>query len=127
MDLATAPFGDTIQFYLDTLHSDYAFVITPDLFVRSMQAAVDDDTKPDEEGWDFMLYPNPARDELFLRFQDDVPKEIVIHDLSGRRVQKRNGVSTAIVHLPVGQLAKGVYSVWASDGTNARTKRLIIH
>ncbi len=80
-----------------------------------------------ENGWDFIMYPNPARDELFLRLPDDTPKEIILHDLAGRQIHARSSVSDPLQRLPIGQLANGVYYVRVSDGVNSKVKKLIIH
>ncbi|MBK7554695.1 MAG: T9SS type A sorting domain-containing protein [Flavobacteriales bacterium] len=78
-------------------------------------------------GWDFTLYPNPAKDELFLRLPDDAPKEIVLHDLAGRQIHAWSSVVGPVLRLPLGHLATGVYAVRVFNGATSRTKKLIIH
>ena len=124
LDLSSAPLGDTIQYFTDTLHADYAFVVTLDDFVKSRSA--DQPVSPIVEGWDFVVFPNPTRENVFLRFADDTPKEIVLFDISGRPVLMLAGVTSSTPHLASGELAKGPYFVRVSNGTNSRTKKLII-
>ncbi|MBZ0206779.1 MAG: T9SS type A sorting domain-containing protein [Flavobacteriales bacterium] len=126
LDLSTAPFGDIIQYYLDTLRADYAFIITPEPFEKSMQARVTDQITP-ETGWDFFLYPNPARDALYLRFQDDAPKDITVLDVTGRQVAYQSNITAANHFLSIGRLAKGAYWVRVADSNRWKVKKLIVH
>lgn len=123
----TGYIGGITNNYLDTLRSDYAFIIAPEFFLRSTPYSPVAEEPPVPSGWDFDMYPNPTRDALFLRMHDDIPKDVVILDVIGRRVITRANVSSTIFQLPVGQLAQGAYWVRVEDGANARTKKLIIH
>ncbi len=109
------------------LHSDYAFIITPEPFVRRVQLLPIDGEAPAEAIWDFKLFPNPTRDEVYLQVMGDSPKVITIRDLSGRHIADWSNVTVASVRLSLGQCASGMYSIRVSDGVNSRTKRLIIH
>ncbi|MBZ0206782.1 MAG: T9SS type A sorting domain-containing protein, partial [Flavobacteriales bacterium] len=121
----TDQFGGTYDNYLDTLRADYAFIITPEPFVKSLpQMAEKPLIAPD---WDFTMYPNPARDELFIRLPDDTPTDIILHDLAGRQIHARSSVSGPLLRLPIGQLASGVYCIRVSEGDNSKVKKLIIH
>jgi len=132
LDLSSAPlnglFPSTGEFknHMDTLHADYAFIIATSQ-VKSLTTRTSPISATATKDWDFTLYPNPARDELFLRFQDDLPKHVMLHDLSGRTIRAWSSVSGPIKHLPLGALAKGAYWVRVSDGLNNKTKKLIIH
>ena len=126
LDLSTAPLGGTLSNYLDTLHSDYAFIITVDPFVKSMELPPDTPIAAVAD-WDYTMYPNPARNELFFYFQDDVPKDIAIRDLSGRLILALGNVTEARMRLHLGHLANGSYSVRVSGGSNSKVKKLIIH
>ncbi|MCW5899284.1 MAG: T9SS type A sorting domain-containing protein [Flavobacteriales bacterium] len=126
LDLSTAPLGGTLNNYMDTLHADYAFIITPAPFVKSLQLPPAAQAVP-EAGWDYTLYPNPARDALFLRFPDDAPKDIAVLDMAGRRVTSQANITGTNHFLPLGQLAKGAYWVRVTDGVHIKVKKLIIH
>ena len=126
LDLSSALIGDTIEYYLDTLRSDYAFIITLEPFAKRMEVATENDPVP-IMGWDFELFPNPARTEVFLRMTGDSPKDIALHDLSGRRIHALISVTRPMQRIPIGHLAQGVYYIRVSDGVSARTKKLIIH
>lgn len=123
MDLSVDPLHGIANNYLDTLHSDYAFIITPTAEYKSMTYSDETDTL--DGGWDFGLYPNPADDELNVALPDS-PADITIYDLSGRRVSSWGSLSGPLVRLSIGQLSPGVYSVRASDGTHTKVKELII-
>ena len=124
LDLSTAPFqGVTADNYIDTLHTDYAFIISTGPVVRSPEAL----SAAQFSEWDFTLYPNPANAEWYLRLPDDAPKQIVLEDLSGREVRSWSNLAGPELRLPTGPLAKGAYCVRVSDGHRTRTKQLIIH
>ncbi len=125
LDLATEPFGSTIPYYLDTLHSDYAFIITIAPFVKSMQF-LPDSTRTNE-GWDFALYPNPTQESVFLRFEDDSPKTVTLLDVTGRALIRHHGVTAIVHHLALDYLAKGAYCVHVGVGANSKVKKLIIN
>ena len=112
--------------HLDTLHADYAFIIATSL-VKSLQVPTALDTIPLETAWDFSIFPNPARDAIFLRLSDNAPMNITILDLAGRRVGSWGSVAGDIQHVPIGNLARGAYWVRVSDGLNSKTKKLLVH
>lgn len=116
---------ETYRNHLDTLHSDYAFIVSPAGYVKSLRAALD--TVEVGSDWDFAIYPNPARDEVFLRLQGDEPKDISIHDLAGRQVTFWGSVTSPAPQLPVGHLAKGAYWIRVSNGVCTKTKKLLVH
>ncbi len=111
--------------HLDTLHSDYAFIVSTGNFVKSLHPPTPDIVV--ETGWNFDLYPNPARDEIFLRLPDDSPKVITILDLAGRQINSWGSVTGTVQHLPTGSLARGAYWVRVSDGVQSRSKKLLVH
>jgi hypothetical protein len=127
LDLSTALFGDTITnfYFMDTLRADYAFIITPGPFEKSL--VLDEDEPLIGKDWDYKLYPNPTRDVFYLHLPDDAPKDITILDLSGRQVQVLSKATGPTLSFPVAHLAKGVYHVRVTDGLNTKTKKLIIH
>ncbi|MEO8587814.1 MAG: T9SS type A sorting domain-containing protein [Flavobacteriales bacterium] len=125
LDLSSAMLGGTYNNYLDTLHSDYAFIISPFPEVKSLTLPTVEQVRPSD--WDFTLFPNPTRDELFVRLPDDKPKSIVIYDLAGRQINVWSSVIGPVQHLPITEIAKGAYWVRVSDGSNSKTKQLIIH
>lgn len=120
------PSSNTMQPYLDTLHSDYAFIIAP-MLVKSMHLpAAETDTSHRAYGWDFSVYPNPASHDLFLHFSDDAPKRIQVLEPSGREVRSWNQVSGFSHQLMLGDLAHGVYWIQVSTTRGSQTKKLII-
>lgn len=118
--------GGTAGNYLDTLRNDYAFIVTPGFFEKSMPTRSPATEYSGESGWDFELFPNPARETLFMRFSDDNDKDLIILDMAGREVVSQEKI-TAVVHsIPTGHLAKGIYNVRVTDGHNFKNKKLII-
>jgi hypothetical protein len=122
LDFSTEPFGSVANNYLDTLHSDYAFIIAPQPVVRGMHAG----SAELSAAWDFTVYPNPARDAFNLYFHDDSPKEIILWDLVGKRVAQASHVTSPNYQLPVDQLAPGAYWVKVNNGQFSKVKQLII-
>ena len=118
-------FGGIADNYLDTLHSDYAFVITPEPFFKRLNQP--DAVAEPPADWDFTLYPNPTRDILTLAFSDDAIKDVELLDVSGRRVARYPQVASPLLQIPTEPLAKGAYWVQVSSGVNWKTKKLILH
>ena len=111
--------------HLDTLHSDYAFIIATDLIKRLDAHAVDSNVPEGE--WDFAVFPNPTRDVFTLRFMDEATKAIDLLDLSGRVVRSWSSVSTIQPQFSINGLACGAYWVRATDGKHLATKKLLVH
>ncbi|MBK9149332.1 MAG: T9SS type A sorting domain-containing protein [Flavobacteriales bacterium] len=126
LDLSTSPFGDTIQWFTDTIHADYAFIITLDDFVKSR--TVDDliVLRP-EPDWDFTVFPNPSRQDVFLRFHREEPKDIILLDMAGRRIATHTSITSSMLRLTISELAKGPYFIRVTCGDQSKTKKLIIH
>lgn len=112
--------------YIDTLHSDYAFIISTSQIPKSLTIPAAVDTAFAEAGWDFILYPNPARDELFVQLPDDQPRRIVLHDLTGRQIRSWESAKGPVLRIPVEQLARGPYALRVSGGSTSKTKKFII-
>lgn len=113
--------------YLDTIHSDYAFVVAFDPVVRSMLAGAETDNTTSFPDWDFSIYPNPARETLrVLLPADETPRNIALLDLPGRQVYLRKGLLGPSFDVPIGNLAKGTYCVKVSDAMTFKMKVLIV-
>lgn len=123
----TGQFGGVVDNYLDTLRSDYAFVITPQPFAKSLPLPNPEEEVPVDTDWDFSLYPNPTRESVQLRFSDDIMKQVTLLDVSGRRVVQHSNIVASVLQLPTSQFAKVVYWVHVASGENSKVKKLIIH
>jgi hypothetical protein len=121
-----AAFNGIVNNHLDTLRSDYAFIIAPDL-VKSMPVAGEAMLSNGHQDLDFSIYPNPAREELFLQLQDNVTVDVDLVDISGRVLCVWTSVAGAGVRLPLTRVAKGAYGIRITDGKRMRTKKLVIH
>lgn len=113
--------------YLDTLHSDYAFVITPQPFVKSLVLPHAEDPSSIEAGWDFTLYPNPSRNMLTVGFSDESVKEVALMDVSGRCVARYSNITSPSLQIPTDQCARGLYWVMVGSSDKRKSKKLIIH
>ena len=123
LDLSADPLNGIANNYLDTLHSDYAFIITVAPEHRSMTIPNGTDTLG---RWDFGLYPNPADDMLNLLLPDDAPTDIAIYDQTGRKVHSWASVIGPLITLPVGELARGACTMRVADGLHRKVKQLIV-
>lgn len=121
----TGHFNGITDNYLDTLHSDYAFVVTPWPFVKSLTLDAVEDA-PDA-GWDFMLYPNPTRDLFAIVFDEESSKEMVVLDLAGRRLLQLTNITATRLQLSASRFAMGAYWVQVTSNGRVKTKKLIIH
>ncbi|MDO8366727.1 MAG: PKD domain-containing protein [Saprospiraceae bacterium] len=66
----------------------------------------------------FLLSPNPAADVLHLQFETPLKGELVIADLSGRKVDVLTIIEeTKILDLPITHLANGIYMLSFFDGS----------
>ena len=124
LDLSTEPLGGSTTIFLDTLHTDYAFIISTGPIEKSALIPLEELFAGADV--DFGIYPNPAREEVFLRLPDDAPRDILLHDLTGRYVHEWKGLSGPMLRLPLGELATGVYCVRVSTGTTHKTKKLLV-
>ena len=126
LDLGTSPLNGIADNDLDTLHTDYAFIIGPGPVAKNRTVHVD--TTEVNTGWDFALYPNPAYEEVKLILpNDDVPKAIVMYDMTGKQVHSINSQGIPNQRIPLAGLAKGAYCLRVSDHSRSRIKTLIIH
>lgn len=112
---------------LDTLRADYAFIITPEPFVKSLQHVEEPDDVHDKMAWDFAVYPNPAHDDFVLQFPNDTAKNISILDVSGRLVAQYTKVTGTLVSFPEIRLSQGAYWICATLGSHRKAKKLIIY
>ena len=78
-----------------------------------------------------LLYPNPARDEVAISLQvaADAEISVAVYDALGQRVAhlaQPAPAGAATLHLPIGQLAAGVYSVAVQCGAAQCVRRLAV-
>ena len=121
LDTSSEPFGGVVNNYLDTLRSDYAFIVAPQPILRSMHA-----TAMTMGEWDFTVFPNPTRDVFNLRFADESSKSITLCDVVGRCVLQQSNVLSPLYTLPVGNLSPGAYWLTVQSGRERKVRKLII-
>ena len=127
LDLGSSPLGGVLNAHIDTLHADHAFIISPEPLVKRLSStSAETHTKKAPNTWDFALYPNPAREEAWLRFESDTPKDIQVHDAMGRLLRSFNTFTATELHLDLRQIASGLVSIRVSDGEHVGYKKLLI-
>jgi hypothetical protein len=80
-----------------------------------------------QEGKDFALYPNPAKEEVFIRSPHAADSRIVLRDAAGREVfQRFTASANQLLRIDLRGTASGMYSVQQIDIHGSRTQVLII-
>ncbi|MEZ4738257.1 MAG: T9SS type A sorting domain-containing protein [Flavobacteriales bacterium] len=126
LDLSTAPLNGIDVDHLDTLHSDYAFIIALNPVPKNRNSITEPET--DLHDWNFSVFPNPASTTLNLILpSDDEPKDIAMYDLSGKRIFSVNSNGASLLTIPTEGIAKGAYCIRVSDPSATRMKTLVIH
>jgi hypothetical protein len=80
-------------------------------------------------GNEIRSFPNPAKDELVLQFGQDwhgTKAEVVMTDISGRRVQSTMVNATGMVLLNVRSLSTGFYLMQVSNGRLNQVEKIMI-
>ncbi|MCB0774404.1 MAG: T9SS type A sorting domain-containing protein, partial [Flavobacteriales bacterium] len=128
LDLSSLPFNGIYSWpandNLDTLRSDYAFMIHALPELRMMPVAGSDSALA-PLGWDFSLFPNPTTGELNVLLPEGSPVNLSIMDVAGREVFQTDGLSEGMHRLDLRDLVPGAYSVRATSGAASKTKLLI--
>jgi len=77
------------------------------------------------------IYPNPAHDEVFIKFEPDINSalNVIVYNLLGQKVLERERQAYSPgshgVSLPVNHLPPGLYIISASSGEQAHTCKMI--
>ena len=76
---------------------------------------------------DFKLYPNPANDYFTVQLSESsISSEIRVLNISGQPVKLVKSSGETSVRIETTDLAKGIYNVVISNGSNESSQRLII-
>jgi C1A family cysteine protease len=75
---------------------------------------------------DFIVYPQPANDVVFVEFENDEYKTIEVLDIKGSLVLKADCNST-IFEISNHKLVSGYYLIKVSTDKNVKTKQLIVY
>jgi hypothetical protein len=128
LDLSSLPFNGIHSWpandNLDTLRSDYAFLIQPIPEHRMVPIAMDE-RAPTDPDWDIVLYPNPNTGELRVLLPDGPSVDLAITDVTGRLVLNLVGLPGGMHQLDLKTLVSGAYSIRATSGITVKTKLLI--
>lgn len=72
------------------------------------------------------VFPNPAHNELFVRFATSDRPDIELFTLTGTRVQVSTELYDAYIRVDVSGISKGFYLLKVSDGTNYKVHRIVV-
>ncbi|MBP9079961.1 MAG: T9SS type A sorting domain-containing protein [Flavobacteriales bacterium] len=128
LDLASLPFNGIYSWpandNLDTLHSDYAFLIEPLPEHRMVPAGNEASLLANE--YDFGLYPNPANGFVNVVLPTGPAVDLVVLDVAGRRLIRVAGLTEGVHTLNLEHLVPGAYGICiTSPGDVGKTKLLI--
>ncbi len=73
------------------------------------------------------VYPNPANNHFFIRFDEPRSAQIQIHSVDGKLLLQRDASTTGTVQVDVSDMVSGLYLVTISTQDLTTTKRLIIN
>ncbi len=93
----------------------------------SLSLEIDNSTvgiKAQARDFSFLLFPNPAADEVNFFSPNNKLVEFQIHDLSGRALKQ--GTFTGETSIPIRDISPGMYMVHCRSGSDSTTVRLII-
>jgi len=71
-----------------------------------------------------IIYPNPAQDAISIRLSAVENATIIVRDISGKQVLNDHLINTAIKHLDISDLSKGIYTITLhyTDGRTSQFK-----
>jgi PKD repeat protein len=83
---------------------------------------------PESAGMDFTVFPNPARDEVFIRSNIPGPGELIISDMSGKEIRRQdlNLNQQEIIRVPLGDIMRGIYILKLNQGRECYYNKLIV-
>ena len=73
----------------------------------------------------FIIYPNPANDNLTVQLEESIESQIIIRDLNGRVLMSEN-TRALNTRLNLSNLASGLYVITIANKDFTSTKKLII-
>jgi hypothetical protein len=75
-------------------------------------------------GGNMQLYPNPARDRLYIRFAT-IGSQYVLYDNTGKKLGSGR-IANALHQVPVAALARGIYFIGVTDESGRNTMRKFV-
>ncbi|MFO7789719.1 MAG: T9SS type A sorting domain-containing protein, partial [Bacteroidales bacterium] len=122
--------GDTIDgatdlTYTCTEDGDYYLVVTASNGC-STQSDVINVTGTDVESnnvHDFKIYPNPAREKVFVELPQK-PVQLTVYDITGKTLLKNNNFSSGVID--ISGFHQGIYMIKMNIGNQYGIKKLII-
>ena len=129
----TAPAGSTVYFYYtyslttggerSTVNSKNSFTVGNCVnTVKSAEIASAFESLNED---DFIVYPVPMEDVLYLKVNNTEYETATITDLSGKLVKRKIVLTNEVIQLDVSDLKKGVYFLNFQGTSRSFTKKLI--
>jgi poly(beta-D-mannuronate) lyase len=76
---------------------------------------------------DIVIYPNPAKDMLYIKNVSQNVEVIKLYSIEGRKILERNlSSSNAFKELNVSSLKNGIYIISIEDGKNTISRKIVI-
>jgi hypothetical protein len=72
-----------------------------------------------------IVFPNPAQHEIFVEFETDEQREIVLHNLSGQILQTLTTRGQQ-AKMDVSKFQSGIYIISVTNGTQISSQKIII-
>jgi hypothetical protein len=88
--------------------------------------------QPEEQPLEFILWPNPARDVVYIQFKDlSAPVSISIFSATGKAVFKsdflnKDSNGRVKISLSKNDIGNGIYFITVAEGQKLRTKKLVV-
>ncbi|MGV7107362.1 T9SS type A sorting domain-containing protein, partial [Flavobacterium sp. U410] len=116
--------GETDQSYTPTVDGDYKVEITVGSCTVESNCTTVLDVKDFERSNSFSIYPNPAKQTLFIKTMED--KELVIVNQLGQTVKKLNVLSSIENAIDISNLSQGIYLI-LDINNSSKSQKLIIN
>ncbi len=75
---------------------------------------------------DLMIYPNPAKNEVFVPIPPGINGQLELRDVAGRSVYTVNVQAGSLLRLDLSGLAEGSYAVHVRNGAQVRNAKLFV-
>lgn len=75
---------------------------------------------------ELMIYPNPAKNEVFVPIPSGINGRLEVRDVAGRMLHTINGQAGSLQRVDLSGLAEGAYTVLLRNGTQVRNAKLFV-
>ncbi len=119
--------GQTVRIAFQCISWDAMALFLDDIWICGTggYVSLDDHFLPPPQ---YLIHPNPARDQFYVASRDGSPFTVSIYDLRGRlihRSEKKRGLETSATISGL-NLATGIYLVRIENGTHSHIRKITI-